>query len=317
VQRIYTTSRPIPGVPLAVHPPIPGPDPGWLRIMRCWPAGTKAEGAELIATNRKRVPPLWRWPRRPKRRHPRPRLEGAAQLAKGAGDARRPSKWVQDFTAAYGGKGPHQITWCKDRRDTGRSGGYGGRDTPGCTRNGRLAGITGNTHWETVLGSATGATGRAKRQAPITVADRPLAKKKMAAILHPDRQGHYEDRNRQVTPAHRQPGWNRNARSGRRDITILQCPSDPSIGSYRDGGRGGRCIRPQVPDRGGSTQLLAKMGTHREATNPNSGYKTQDQRVSSITRTGFQNTICLGEGYRGADGRADRAQRVGLPKLLA
>jgi hypothetical protein len=84
-----------------------------------------------------------------------------------------------------------------------------------------------------------------------------------------------------------------------RSFAVLQCPSDPSLGSYTDAGSG-RVYLTRYQSWG-STNYLANWNAFAN-NNPQSGYLSPPQKLATIT-DGLANTVMFGEGYSWCDGK--------------
>src|SRR5262249_46830884 len=96
-----------------------------------------------------------------------------------------------------------------------------------------------------------------------------------------------------------EPGGIFRQRFSARAFPALQCPSDPSPGSYPDAGTGQVYLtRDRV---WGSTNYLANWHAFAN-NNPQSGYLTPPQNLGMIT-DGLANTVLFAEGYAWCDGK--------------
>jgi type II secretory pathway pseudopilin PulG len=99
-------------------------------------------------------------------------------------------------------------------------------------------------------------------------------------------------------PAHAPGGIFRPNFSGK-EFSLLQCPSDPSPGSYLNAGRGQVYLERE--QRWGSTNYLANWNAFAN-NNPQSGYLTPPQSFAMIT-DGLASTVLFSEGYAWCDGK--------------
>jgi prepilin-type N-terminal cleavage/methylation domain-containing protein len=188
-----------------------------------------------------------------------------------------PDTWVQD-TAAYWNGPPD--TWVVD--------------APGYYE-WQVAGYNGHTHWEQVWvppvghwqnngGTYVPATGHWQKNGGTYV---PAT-------------GHYVTRTRQVTTHVNNVGGIFMPGANAVTFPLLQCPSDPSVGSYPDAGLG-QVYLTGANGGWGSTNYLANW--HALAgDDPTVGYQALAQSFSSLT-DGQSNTVLLGEGYSWCDGK--------------
>jgi prepilin-type N-terminal cleavage/methylation domain-containing protein len=188
-----------------------------------------------------------------------------------------PNTWVQDAAAYWDGP---PDTWVQD--------------TPGHW-DWEVAGYNGHTHWEQVWVPATGhwqhnggtyhpATGHWQNNGGTYV---PAT-------------GHNVTKTRQVTTHINNIGGIFMPGANEVTFPLLQCPSDPSVGSYPEAGSG-QVYLTSATGPWGSTNYLANW--HALAgDDPNVGYQSLAQHFGTIT-DGLTNTVLLGEGYSWCDGK--------------
>src|SRR5262249_54768545 len=110
------------------------------------------------------------------------------------------------------------------------------------------------------------------------------------------------DRSSGVSPSrlsNSSPGGIFRPRFSAKTFSLLQCPSDPSQGSYPDAGTGSVYLTRN--QSWGSTNYLANWHAFAN-NNPQSGYRTPPQNMATIT-DGLANTILFSEGYAWCDGK--------------
>jgi hypothetical protein len=168
------------------------------------------------------------------------------------------------------------------------------QDTPGRWE-WQVAGYNGHTHWEQVWIPPTGhwqsnggtyhpATGHWQSN---------------GGTYHPAT-GHNVTMTRQVTTHIDNRGGIFMPGASAVTFPLLQCPSDPSVGSYPDAGEG-LVYLTSGTGPWGSTNYLANW--HAMAgDDPNVGYQALAQSFGSVT-DGLSNTVLLGEGYSWCDGK--------------
>jgi prepilin-type N-terminal cleavage/methylation domain-containing protein/prepilin-type processing-associated H-X9-DG protein len=201
-------------------------------------------------------------------------------------------QWVQD-TAAYWDGPPD--TWVQDT-----PGHWDGppdtwvQDTAGYWE-WQVAGYNGHTHWEQVWVPATGhwqnnggtyvpATGHWQSN---------------GGTYHPAT-GHYVTMTQQVTTHIDNRGGIFMPGANSVTFPLLQCPSDPSPGSYPDAGFG-QVYLTSSAGAWGSTNYLANWHAL-SGDDQNVGYQSPAQSFAALT-DGLSNTILLGEGYSWCDGK--------------
>jgi type II secretory pathway pseudopilin PulG len=171
-------------------------------------------------------------------------------------------QWVQDTPGYW--EGPPD-TWVWDVKPTTEE---------------VLAGYNGHTHWETVsVGGkghwqSNGGTWHSATGHYITV--------QTTRVEHVDKVGGIFAPGVPPTP-----------------FKVLQCPSDPSPGSYPDAGWGQVYLTRSQP--WGSTNYLANWHAF-AGDDPNSGYQSPAQSLATLS-DGLSNTVLLAEGYSWCDGK--------------
>jgi prepilin-type N-terminal cleavage/methylation domain-containing protein len=159
----------------------------------------------------------------------------------------------------------------------------------------RIGGYNGHTHWEQVWVPATGHwVSRGGTYHPAVG-----HWQKNGGTYHPAT-GHHVAVQRTRTVHVDKPGGIFMPGANDATFPLLQCPSDPSPGSYPDAGRGKVYVTHQNGGWGSTNYLanwhaLSGDDVHR-------GYTSGPQRFKNIT-DGQANTVLLGEGYSWCDGK--------------
>lgn len=153
-------------------------------------------------------------------------------------------------------------------------------DNPGTWVYEQVADYNGHVHWEWVLVGATG-----HWEPP-------------DAVYHAGTPGHWEPPGSGPKQINKVGGIFMPGASAK-TFPLLQCPSDPSPGSYPDAGVGEVYLTKPAP--WGSTNYLANWHAF-ASDDPQSGYLTPPQKFSAIA-DGLSNTVLFGEGYSWCDGK--------------